>query len=171
LDGVSLDGGRRTPQLMRISLGGGLHKSPIPGGHVPRSPLALTLVLAVCVVPCRAQSTVDWNAKETALWQAIKDRQFDSFAAGLDSTFVGVYAGGTIGLDAQIAAVQQDTLASFQISEFTVRTVDSQTILLTYRVSVTATNTTQAATYWASSLWRLRAGGWRTVLHTAVAAT
>jgi hypothetical protein len=61
--------------------------------------------LACCTTAAMAQASVDWMSRETAMWQAVKDKKVDAFSAGLDSTFVGVYPDGLHNRDAEVAQV------------------------------------------------------------------
>jgi hypothetical protein len=132
--------------------------------------LTLALLLTVAIAaPSLAQSSIDWAAKERGMVQAIKDKKFETFAAGVDSAFVGVYPTGVINRAAQIAAVKTDSVATFQMTDFTTREIDPQMVLLAYKATVTGKTN---GTFWVSSVWRRRGNEWRTVLHTAaVAAT
>lgn len=110
-----------------------------------------------------SQAPIDWQAKEAAVYRAVVDVNVGAFAANLDSAYVGVYSRGIVDRDAQIAGVRGEW-KSFELSQFTARPIDSATVLVTYRLTVQGVN---GGTFWASTLWRLTAGQWRMVLHTA----
>jgi len=115
-----------------------------------------------------AQRSVDWMAKETAVWQAVKDKNFDAFGAGLDSTFVGVYAEGLYNRDREIAQVRPANLRDFHLSDFTVHRLSPQVVLLTYKVVVHGESGADdfSGTYSVASVWQLRGRRWRTVMHS-----
>lgn len=130
--------------------------------------LSKTLLLLLTMVnPLVAQERVDWQAMEAAVYQAIVQVDVDAFAAKLDPSYTGVYDRGIVDREAQIAAVAGDW-ETFELSQFTARPIDSETVLVTYRVTTQGRN---AGTFWASTLWRLSGGQWRMVLHTATPAT
>src|SRR6266516_535256 len=115
-----------------------------------------------------AQASVDWTAKETAMWQAIKDKKLEPFSAGLDSAYVGVWDDGLHDRDTEVAGVRQDNLKDFRLSDLTVRRLDPHIVLLTYKSVVSDSGSTDfSATYWVASVWQLRGGRWRVVMHTA----
>ena len=115
-----------------------------------------------------AQAPVDWTAKETAMWQAIKDKKLEPFSAGLDSAYVGVWDDGLHDRDTEVAGVRQDNLKDFRLSDLTVRRLDPHIVLLTYKSVVSDSGSTDfSATYSVASVWQLRGGRWRVVMHTA----
>ena len=115
-----------------------------------------------------AQASVDWMNKETAMWQAVKDKKVDAFSAGLDSAFVGVYADGLHNRNAELAMVRPADLKEFHLSDFTVHRLSPQVVLLTYKVVVSGESggKDMSGTYWVASVWQKRGQRWRTVMHT-----
>jgi hypothetical protein len=69
--------------------------------------------------------------------------------------------------EAQVAAVRQEAIQGFELSDFANRNIDPETVLLRYKLVLTGSN---ADTYWVSSVWHLEGHEWRTVLHTAAEA-
>jgi hypothetical protein len=118
--------------------------------------------------PALAQAPVDWMARETAMWQAVKDKNLEAFSAGLDSAFVGVYADGLHDRNKEIALVRPANLKDFQLSDFTVHRLSPQIVLLTYQVVANgeANGKDVSGAYWVASVWQLRGRNWRTVMHT-----
>jgi len=120
-----------------------------------------------------AQASVDWIGKETAMWQAVKDKKMDAFSAGLDSTFVGVYADGLHNRDTEIAQVRPANLKDFHLSDFTVHRLGPQVVLLTYKVVVNGESGGKdvSGTYWVTSVWQMRGQQWRTMMHAETKAS
>src|SRR2546427_11557051 len=73
-----------------------------------------------------SQAAEDFAARENAVWQAIQDKKFDTFAAALDKSLVAVYADGVHTRDAEIAAVRQVTQRSFHLTDLVVHRLDAQ---------------------------------------------
>ena len=115
-----------------------------------------------------AQASADWIGKETAMWQAVKDKQIDAFSGGLDSTFIGVYADGLHNRDTEVTQVRQANLKDFHLSDFTVHRLSPQVVLLAYRVVVNGESGGKdvSGTYWVASVWQMRGRQWRTMMHT-----
>src|SRR5438445_3730734 len=149
--------GRRAARLISLLRGSTLEVSHFPTAHKSRA---------------SSQAADTFAAREHAVWQAIQDRKFDTFAAALDRSFVGLYADGVHTREAEIAAVRQVTQRSFHLTDLVVHRLDAQTTLLTYKAAYTAdaAGADISGTYWAASLWRKTAGQWRTVFHTEVKA-
>jgi hypothetical protein len=127
----------------------------------------ILLLLPTIVTPLASQARIDWQAKEAAVYRAVVEVNVDAVAANLDSAYVGIYPRGIIDREAQIAAVKGEW-TSFELAQFTAQALDSQTVLLTYRLT---TQGASGGTFWASTVWRLTGGRWRWVLHTAAPAT
>jgi len=161
--------GWRAALLISLLGGSTLAVSRFTAAHKgrPSDPRAHTEAMMSAVV---AQAADDFAARENAVWQAIQDKKFDTFAAALDKSFVAVYADGVHTRDAEIAAVRQVDQRSFRLTDLVIHPLDAQTTLLTYKAAFTAdaAGADISGTYWASSLWRKTAGRWRTVFHTEV---
>jgi hypothetical protein len=119
-----------------------------------------------------AQTPAEWLGKETALWQAAKEKNRAPFEAAFDSAFVGVYADGLHQREAELAAVGQGDLREYQLSDFAVRQLGPQVVLLTYKAVVTgdASGIDFSGTYWLASVWQLQGSTWRAVMHSEVKA-
>jgi len=132
----------------------------------------LATLLAVNAAQAFAQATDEFVARETAVWQTVKDKRLDAFAAALDSSVVAVYADGIHTRAAEVASVRQTNLRSFTLTAFATRHLDPAMTLLTYRAVVAGDAGGQdfSGTYWVASLWRKVGGQWKTVFHTEVKA-
>jgi len=132
----------------------------------------LATLLPVGAAQAFAQATDEFVARETAVWQAVKDKRLDAFTAALDTGVVAVYADGIHTRAAEVASIRQVNLRSFTLTEFATRHLDPRTTLLTYRAIVAGDAGGQdfSGTYWVSSLWRKAGGQWKTVFHTEVKA-
>ena len=120
-----------------------------------------------------AQASVDWIGKETGMWQAVKDKKMDAFSAGLDSTFVGVYADGLHNRDTEMAQVRPANLKDYHLSDFTVHRLSPQVVLLTYKVVVNGESGGKdvSGAYWVASVWQMRGQQWRTMMHAETKAS
>ncbi len=136
------------------------------------STFLLATLLPVGAAQAFAQATDEFVARETAVWQAVKDKRLDAFTAALDTGVVAVYADGIHTRAAEVASIRQVNLRSFTLTEFATRHLDPRTTLLTYRAIVAGDAGGQdfSGTYWVSSLWRKAGGQWKTVFHTEVKA-
>ena len=132
----------------------------------------LASLLPVGAAQAVAQATDEFIVRETAVWQAVKDKRLDAFTGALDTGVVAVYADGIHTRAAEVASVRQANLRSFTLTEFATRHLDPRTTLLTYRAIVAGDAGGQdfSGTYWVSSLWRKAGGQWKTVFHTEVKA-
>ena len=128
----------------------------------------ITGALFCSITSALAQASVDWMSREMGMWQAVKDKRIDAFSAGLDSSFVGVYAEGLHNRDTEISQVRPANLREFHLSDFTVHRLGPQVVLLTYKVVVNAESGGKdlSGTYWVASVWQTRGQHWRTVMHT-----
>jgi hypothetical protein len=130
--------------------------------------IAVTLVVAA---PAMA-APMSPLARETAIWNAVKAKQMDVFAASMPPNFVGVYAWGTHDRAEELRVVRNQTLRSFAITNFRAQMVDADNMLTTYTADVrgTADNKSFSGRYWNTSLWHRSGGKWLTVYHGEVQA-
>jgi hypothetical protein len=137
-----------------------------------RTACLITAALVCGVSSAIGQASADWTARETAMWQAVKDKKIEPFAAGLDSTFVGVYTDGLHTREIEVAQVRQVNLKTFRLSDLTVRRLDRKVVLLTYKADVAGESgsTDISGSYWIASIWQMRGAQWRGVMHTEVKA-
>src|SRR5438132_11882576 len=81
----------------------------------------LATLLPVGAAQALAQATDEFVARETAVWQAVKDKSLDAFMAALDTGVVAVYADGIHTRAAGVASVRQANLRSCTLPEFATR--------------------------------------------------
>jgi hypothetical protein len=129
------------------------------------------VLAALAAAPAAAQpapSPSTLLAQENSVWQAIADQRFDAFAAFLARDYVGVYPDGFKDAAQEVAAIRGITLARFQISDFVVRSVDPNDVVVTYRVDGSGTDQGHdfAGRYNISSYWHRAGRQWHVVLHT-----
>ena len=113
------------------------------------------------------------QARETAVWQSVKDQQIDTFAAYLAPNYVAVYDDGIHDKATEVEFVRGQTLRGFRMGNFTSRTIDGgEDVLLTYRIDVRGNKgkTNFSGRYWATSLWHRSGKSWSLVYHSDVKA-
>lgn len=110
--------------------------------------------------------------RETAVWNAVKAKNLDAFAASMAPSFVGVYAFGLHDRAHEIRVVRDQTLRSFELGNFHARMIDPNDMLMTYTADVVGTEDNESFTgrYWNTSLWHRSGGKWLTVYHGEVKA-
>ena len=81
-----------------------------------------------------AISEADAIAKEKAIWETIKNKDYDAFAATLADDEVEVAADGVYDKAASVAAVKQFEPTEITFSDWKFLPVDKDTIVLTYTV-------------------------------------
>jgi hypothetical protein len=130
--------------------------------------------IAVTVVAAAPAMAVPMSplARERAIWNAVKTKQMDVFAASMPPNFVGVYAWGTHDRAEELRVVRNQTLRSFAITNFRARMVDADNMLTTYTADVRGTddNKSFSGRYWNTSLWHRSGSKWLTVYHGEVKA-
>jgi hypothetical protein len=105
--------------------------------------------------------------RETAVWQAVKVKDMDAFAASMSPDFVGVYSEGTHDRERELRIVRNQALRSFAIGNFHARLVDPNDMLVTYSADVQGMEdgSSFSGRYWNTSWWHQSGGKWLTVYH------
>lgn len=137
-----------------------------------RKLLAMTAGVALVGATASSQPVSD-EARETALWEIAKERRLDAFAAHLDSDFVAVYSDGFKDKAAEVAAIGDQKLTSFAISNFRSRSIDPDVSLVTYTVDAQGSyrDVDISGRYNVASLWRRAGDGWTLAYHSEVKAS
>jgi hypothetical protein len=127
-----------------------------------------TIIAAAAMAAPVSASGMTPLARETAVWNAVKAKRMDVFAASMTPNFVGVYAWGTHDRSQELRVVRDQTLRSFAIRNFRSRMVDTNNMLMTYTADVEGSedNKSFSGRYWNTSLWHRTRGKWLTVYHS-----
>jgi hypothetical protein len=107
-------------------------------------------------------------AQENAVWQAIADHRPETFAAFLARDYVGVYPDGFKNAAQEVAAIRAINLVRFQISDFVVRSVDPNDVVVTYRIDASGSDDGHefAGRFNIASYWHRTGRQWRAALHS-----
>ena len=109
-------------------------------------------------------------AKETAAWQAFKDKNADGFKAVVDHDMIGIYADGIADMAKEMADMQKWDMKSFKISDYKIHSDEKDVIVANYIVTLEGTFDGQDAsgTYNSGSVWKQENGKWLAIFHTNV---
>ena len=109
-------------------------------------------------------------AKETAAWQAFKDKKADDFKKVVDHDMVGVYADGIADMTKEMADMMKWDMKSFTIGDYKIHSDEKDVIVANYTVTLSGTYDGHDAsgTYNAGSVWKLENGEWLAIFHTNV---
>ena len=77
--------------------------------------------------------------KEKAIWQTVQDKKFDACRKNFASDYRGVYAEGLFKVDQEMDCIQKADLKSYSISDSSVFMPGKDTVLLTYKATMQAT--------------------------------
>ena len=129
--------------------------------------IALLTTVAVSIA---TPSNDEMLAKETAAWQAFKDKDADGFKKVVDQDMVGVYEDGIADMAKEMSDMQKWDMKSFTFSDFKVTAIGSDIAMTTYKVTVQGTfdGKDASATYNAGSVWKMEKGGWMGIFHTNI---
>lgn len=111
-------------------------------------------------------------AKETAAWQAFKDKKADDFKKVVAADFRGVYAEGVSDMAKELSDMKKWDMKSFTISDYNVVSGGADTMISTYVVKLEGTYDGKdvSGTYNAGSVWKQEKGAWMAIFHTNVKA-
>ena len=129
-----------------------------------------TAFFAVIAISFAAPNKEAIKAKETAAWQAFKDKDADAFKKVVDKDFRGVYADSIVNLQKELDDMKKWDIKSFTISDYDSFSDEKDVIVTTYTVKVDGTHdgTDASATYNAGSVWKLEKGAWMAIFHTNI---
>ncbi len=129
--------------------------------------VALVATVAIAVA---APDKDQMLAKETAAWQAFKDKKADDFKKVVGEDMIGVYADGIADMAKEMSDMQKWDMKSFAISDYKVTMSGSDTAVATYVVKVEGTMAGQDAsgTMNAASVWKQSNGEWQAIFHTNI---
>lgn len=132
---------------------------------------ALTILFATIAVSIAATPSKDAvMAKETAAWQAFKDKNADAFKKLVDKDIRCVYADHIANMQSELADMQKWDMKSFEFSDFDMFSDEKDVIVTTYKVKVEGTvdGKDMTGTYNAGSVWKQENGKWLAVFHTNI---
>ena len=109
-------------------------------------------------------------AKETAAWQAFKDKNADDFKKVVDHDMIGVYADGIADMAKEMSDMQKWDMKSFKISDYKIHSDEKDVIVANYIVTLEGTfdGADASGTYNAGSVWKQENGKWLAIFHTNV---
>lgn len=136
---------------------------PPPSPAAGASPAAAT---AASPAATAVQPTDNVIANEEAVWDALRRKDWDAFAAFLADDQIEVEPSGVHDKAATLSLVRQFDFSNIKLSELRAMGVGAgdEAKIVTYRVTGTAPDKTPINEY-AASIWALRNGQWRAVFH------
>ena len=126
---------------------------------------ALVCVPAVAIAETPLQ-------KESAIWQAFKDKKAQAFGAMFAPDYVGLYSDGPSTRAKELDNLKSSKIESFKIDNFASRMIGPNDLLTTYVVEVKGTMGKEdvSGRYHAASLWHRSGAKWLTAYHSEIKA-
>jgi hypothetical protein len=133
---------------------------------------AATAFFAMIAFSIAAPDEEAIKTKETATWQAFKDKNVDEFKKLLSPHMVATYAEGSTDFQGELASMRNNALKSFVITELKATSTDSDTIITTYKVEyiVARGGKDSSGTEYGASVWRKMEGDWKMIFRTNIKA-
>ena len=128
----------------------------------------LFVVTGVCIAQAPDKDAI--KAKETAAWQAWKDKKADEFQKLVDKNVRGVYDDGVDNMQKHLSEMQKWDMKSFAISNFDSFSDAPDVIVTTYTVKIEGTfdGKDASGTYNSGSVWKKEGDAWMVIFHTNV---
>jgi Domain of unknown function (DUF4440) len=128
--------------------------------------VSLAIMMAIVSAPSLS-APMSPLQREIAVWNAVKTKRMDVFAASMAPSFVGMYAFGRHNRADELRVVRNQTLRSFALANFRVVTVGPSDMLVTYTADVRGSEDGKdfSGRYWNTSLWHLSGGKCFTAYH------
>lgn len=130
------------------------------------------LLAGVAISFAKTPDTDAIKAKETAAWQAFKDKKADDFKKVVDKDFKGVYAEGVSDMAKEMSDMSKWDMKSFSISDYISFSDEKDVIVTTYTIKLEGTyeGKDMAGTYNCGTVWKEENGKWLAIFHTNVKA-
>ena len=108
------------------------------------------------------------KAKETAAWQAFKDKNAEGFKKVVDKDFVGVYTNGILDMEKELSDMKKWDMKSFTISDYKAFSDEKDVIVTTYTVKIEGMYDGKdiSGTYNSGSVWKKEGNDWLAIFHT-----
>lgn len=131
---------------------------------------AIAAFFATTLVAFATPDKDQMMAKETAAWQAFKDKKADAFKEVVDHDMIGVYADGIADMAKEMADMEKWDMKSFKISDYKIHSDEKDVIVANYVVTLEGTfdGADASGTYNAGSVWKQENGKWLAIFHTNV---
>ena len=129
---------------------------PPAAGSSPAKPIA-----SPTSTPTPATASADPIATERALWETLKNKDYDGFAAFLAADSIEVEPTGVHDKAGSVKLVSQIDLSRAQLSEFKSVSFNVDTALVTYQVKLPGPMPAERH----STIWARRDGKWLAVFH------
>ena len=129
---------------------------------------AVTAFFATIAISLAAPDKDAMMAKETAAWQAFKDKKPDDFKKVVDKDFRGVYAEGVSDMQKELDDMKKWDMKSFTISDYKAFSDEPDVMVTTYIVKIEGTydGKDSSGTYNAGSVWKKEGKNWLAIFHT-----
>lgn len=129
-----------------------------------------TALIATAALSFAAPDNDALKAKETAAWQAFKDKKADDFKKVVGAEMMAVYQDGAADMQKEMADMQKWDMKSFAISDYKVTMSGSDIAVSTYTVQLQGTvgGNDASGTYNCGSVWKQQNGDWHAIFHTNV---
>jgi hypothetical protein len=126
------------------------------------------LTAAICFAKTPDKEAI--MKKETAAWQAFKDKNADDFKKMVDKDFRGVYADGIAHLQKELDDMQKWDMKSFEIGDYDSFSDEKDVIVTTYTVKLEGTfaGKDMSGTYNCGTVWKMEDGKWLAIFHTNI---
>ena len=135
---------------------------PAPPSQAPSPSPSKTEKTAASPAGTPAQTGTDAIANEKIVWDLFKVKNYDGFAALLDSAFVELESTGFYDKAAAVKTVAEFDSSGFELSEWKSAKIDNDAALVTYLVKPKDPKWDRERH---TSIWANRSGKWLAMLH------
>ena len=139
------------------------------------STLVLAAALLAPLTSAAAQGSSSANdqviQRERDMWEYVKSHNLAPLRSALDpNLYTSVTQHGVHGLPTDTGRLEWTSLDSYELSDFETKSLDSQTVVLTYRAQLRGRTLGNrvAGVYWMATIWRQTNGAWLAIFHSEV---
>ena len=135
--------------------------------------LAATVFFGLTALSFSAAGDKDAIIKEEkAIWQTVKDKNYDAFRKYLTNDYRGVYKEGITNAEEDLTNVRKADLKSMSFGDMDVVFLDEDAAMVTYKITVQGTQEGKddSGSYNCASIWKKSGNEWRVAFHTEIKA-
>ena len=129
------------------------------------SAYAIVFLFAAIPIALATSESETLVARETAVWNAFKNKNADEVKKLVSTDVVAVYSDGIYNFQQRLDGMSKMTMKSFSLGNFNVSMVSNDVAIVSYKAKVQNQDGSSAELN-CGTVWNLKNGEWKAVFHS-----